>query len=165
MIRKIAALVGGSALALSLVGAGVGATFTASGSANDTISVGNMSIAAYASNDNVNWGSGCTIMVTASSGSQVCHVAVNNLGTVIPSHLQIVATVTNASVPAAEYSLWTVTDYQSSTGTLDNNNPPTWNYAAPVFNWDAPYTVTWTGLSNASLGTWFVLTFTANATA
>ena len=163
MIRKIAALVGGAALTVSLIGAGVGATFTAASAANDTITVGKLAIQAYTSNNNVNFGvNGCSITVTASSGFQMCYVRVDKSGDIVPSNLQIVATVSSGSIPEA--SDWSVSD-GATPGVLNNATPPTWNYANPSFSWDAGYTVTWAGLSNASLGTSFVLTFTATASA
>jgi len=163
-LRKIAALVASGALALSMIGAGVGATFTKTSAANDTITVADLAIQAYTSNNNVNFGvNGCSITVTASSGFQMCYVRVDKSGDIVPSNLQIVATVSSGSIPEA--NLWTVTDYLSSTGTINNSNPPTWNYANPSFSWVAPYKVTWAGLGNTSLNTTFVLTFTATATA
>jgi hypothetical protein len=161
-LRKIAALVGGAALTVSLIGAGVGATFTAASAANDTITVGKLAIQAYTSNDNASWGNACTVTVNVSTGSQVCYVYVVKNGTVAPSNLQIVATVSSGSIPEA--SDWSVSD-GATPGVLNNATPPTWNYANPSFSWDAGYTVTWAGLSNASLGTSFVLTFTATASA
>ena len=163
MIRKIAALVGGTALATSLIGAGVGATFTKTSTANDTITVADLAISAYTSNDNATW-NGCSVTVTASSGTQDCYVRVDKSGAIVPNNLQIVATVSSGSIP--EWNLWTVTDYLNVTGGINNLNPPTWNYANPVFSpWVAKYTVTWAGLTNVSLNTTFVITFTATASA
>ncbi|MGA2512743.1 MAG: hypothetical protein ABSG37_03895 [Candidatus Limnocylindrales bacterium] len=165
MIRKIAALVGGGALALSLIGAGVGATFTATSSTVDNINVGTMTIRAWASNtyeaspaSAVGNGS-CTFAVTASSGTQNCYVLVTKTGTIIPNSLAIAAA---ASGTIHESGSWTVSDGTTS-GPL--SGVLLWTYANPTFTYYVTFTVTWTNLGTQSMGDVFTITFTATASA
>ena len=166
-LRKIAALVGGSALAISLIGAGVGATFTKTASAADNITVGKMDIYAAAGNDAsfTNPNSVCTYLVTASSGTQVCYVKVWEVGDIVPSNLQMQATVTGSFV-LTEPAKWSVSDnVLNASGVLNNAAPPTWNYANPTVPYTFAFTVKWSNLDTISLGDHFTLTFTATATA
>jgi len=184
MIRKIAALVGGAALATSLVAAGVGAQFTATSSTTDTINVGRMQVFAYAQDAAgtpfgttlpYGWAGsngGCTITVAdlqSSTGSKVCHVWVYSLGTINPSAIQITAAATSGTL--SEANLWVVSD-GSASGPL--SGPLAWNYATP-FPWgpyfttqivlEKDFTVSWNNLTAASYGNSFVITFAVTATA
>jgi hypothetical protein len=166
-LRKIAALVGSAALALTLIGAGVGATFTATSATTDTISVGTMAIVAHAQNTDpnghaVNTDGGCTINVTASTGSQPCYVWVTKTGTIIPNSLALVATVSSGGV--SEPGLWAVSDGANS-GPL--SGALAWTYASPTFpsplGFQKIFTVSWNNLT--VMGDNFVITFTATASA
>jgi hypothetical protein len=177
MIRKIAALVGGAALATSLMAAGVGAQFTATaGPVTDTINVGTMSIFDGAMMSVPLWtpaptNPGCTITVAdiqSSSGSKMCYVWVQDDGsTIIPSALKITAAATSGVLHEA--NLWTVSD-GSASGPL--SGALAWNYAVnnASFNtapspWYVGFTVSWNDLTSASYGDNFVITFTVIATA
>jgi hypothetical protein len=176
MIRKIAALVGGAALATSLIGAGVGAQFTATaGPVTDTINVGTMSIFDGAMMSVPTWTAnsnpGCTITVAdiqSSTGSKMCYVWVQDDGsTIIPSALNITAAATSGVLH--EPTLWNVSD-GSANGPL--SGPLAWNYAVnnasfntPPSPWYVGFRVSWNNLTSASYGDNFVITFTVTASA
>jgi hypothetical protein len=180
MIRKIAAVVGGAALATSLIAAGVSAQFTATASTTDTVNLGTMSVFATALDaGGTPWGTllsspapalGCTITVAdlqSSTGSKLCHVWVYSIGTINPSAIQITAAATSGTL--SEASLWTVSD-GSASGPL--SGPLAWNYAAPWGSYfttqimlEKDFTVSWNNLTSASYGDSFVITFSVTATA
>ena len=175
MIRKIAAVVGGAALATSLIAAGVSAQFTATASGADTITLGHMAISAGAQMTVPTWANdsnpGCTITVAdvqSSTGSKLCYVWVQDLDSnIIPSALNITAVATSGTLH--EPALWTVSD-GSASGPL--SGPLAWNYPTNNASFNqvpAPfyetYTVSWNNLTSASYSDSFVITFTVTATA
>jgi hypothetical protein len=176
MIRKIAAVVGGAALATSLIAAGVGATFTATAAGADTINVGHMTISAGAQMTVPTWANavnpGCTITVAdinsqGSTGSKLCYVWVQDGNSnIIPSALNVTVATSGT---LTEPSLWTVTDGTSS-GPL--SAALVWNYATNNASFNqvpAPFyktfTVSWNSLTSASYSDSFVITFNVTATA
>jgi hypothetical protein len=93
-LRKIAILVGGAALTLSLIGAGVGASFTGTVTANQQVNVGRMSVAVVT-------GANATLQP---DGSILCNVV--NVTT--PDGTGSLCTFTissNGSIPATHWSV------------------------------------------------------------
>ena len=159
-LRKLAALVAGAGLSLSLIGAGVGATFTANTSANENITVGDMAIQATLNGPgpNVQTPVDCTVHVITASGSYVCTLKVTRSGDIVPTDLKVAVTIGSGGV--AEPGKWSVSDGAVS-GTL--SGALLWDYPSPTFPFNKAFRVTWTGLGNASMDNSVTLVYTVTA--
>lgn len=159
-LRKLAALAAGASLALGLIGAGVGATFTASQSADENITVGDMAIQAVLNGPgpNVLTPAACTVHVITASGSYLCTLKVTQSGDIVPTDLKVAVTIGAGGVN--EPGKWSVSD-GSVSGTLAQTL--LWDYPSPAFPFNKAFTVTWTDLGNTSMHNNVTLTYTVTA--
>jgi hypothetical protein len=159
-LRKLAGLIAGASLAIGLIGAGVGATFTSASSANENITVGDMSIQAALNGPgpNVQTPVACTVHVVTASGSYVCTLKVTKSGDIVPSDLKVAVTIGAGGVN--EPGKWSVSD-GSASGTLAQTL--LWDYPSPSFAFHKTFTVTWTDLGNTSMDNSVTLVYTVTA--
>lgn len=147
-LRKIAALVVAAGLAFSLIGAGVGATFTATTSTYQHITVGSMVIVATPLP--------CAdFHVVSSSGSESCTLTLTSTGDILPTSFTMTPSISGNVL--SEPSLWTITDGLGGSTTL--STLATFSYNSFASGGTVKYTITWANLTNASMGNDFYVTF------
>jgi hypothetical protein len=147
-LRKITALVVAAGLALSLIGAGVGATFTATTTPYQHITVGGMVITAAPA--------ACPdIHVTTSSGSESCTLTLTSTGDIMPTSFSMTPSISGTSL--SEPGLWTISD---GTGQYtDLATLAKFAYGSFTSGGTVTYTITWANLGDTSMGNDFYVTF------
>jgi hypothetical protein len=171
-LRKIAILVGGAALTLSLIGAGVGASFTGTVTANQQVNVGAMSVAATPVSANAHLQPDGSILcdavlITTDSGiAAPCSFTVTSTGTIPATHYTVSQTETGLS--AAQLASSPSGDPKFGTNALPFDSPTqSWGAGGtlpvnldPMAEWGQWGTV----LDPSDYGTSFWITYTVTVT-
>ena len=169
-LRKIAALVGGGALAVSLIGAGVGASFNATTAAYQHVSVGNMAITitplatGEVLNDNGTITCPAILITTEAGVAPACSFRITNTGSTPASHIVISGTESGLSPAQLLGDKFFVCDapIENATGlcSSDMTSPSPWTFN-PAIGWGqygslgSEYL-----LDNSDMNTVFDVTFT-----
>ena len=150
-LRKIAALVGGAALAISLVGAGVGAVFTSTATTYQQITVDSMVL--HSSPQYCTPG-----VVKTSSGSVSCTVQLWATGGIVPTSFTMTPSIDGSSTALHEPGSWAITDDATPQHTA-LNVLSTFAYGSFTNFGTVTYTITWNNLTNPSMGDMFYVDF------
>jgi hypothetical protein len=150
-LRKIAALVGGAALAISLMGAGVGAVFTSTATTYQQITVESMVL--HSSPQYCTPG-----LVATSSGSVSCTVELWATGGIVPTSFTMTPSIDGSSTGLHEAGKWVITDNATPQYTA-LNVLGTFAYGTFTNYGTITYTITWSDLGNPSMGDMFYVDF------
>lgn len=177
--RKLAALFAVAALAVTLVGAGVSATFTDQAVATQDINVGNMSLMLASSTPGAAVspdGKTLTcpaVWVTKSHGDVSCNVYIYTVGNIVPDHVALKLGVTTNGAALSKFwvapffnatpGAWDM-GYDGSTWTLDTSNGQTIGVASS-FPTDVTNWISWLNLTNSDYNKWVTVTYTLDAVA
>lgn len=166
-LRKLAVFAAEAGLAIGLVGAGVGATFTSANSANENISVGNMSIQVVLKGPGSHQQppADCTVHVVTASGTYTCDLKVTRSGDIIPNDLKVAVTVGSGQLK--EPSKWAISDDghtgQPLSGAVSFDYPSPYPSPTCPSTFEKFFTVTWSYLGNDSEKNVVTLLYTVTA--
>lgn len=180
--RKLAALFAVAALAVTLVGAGVSATFTDQATGHQDILVGAMNVTLGSTTPGASVSSDGTTLTcpvlhvqksSEMSPSFACDVTIFNSGSIPPSSVVLKASVTTSGADLSRFYLYA----EPGTGTWDG--PFAWGWATQLNSLGTgtllgsttalPASATtmlyWSDLTNNDFNQWVTVTYTIEATA